>query len=123
MSSISTAPVSDRSKLLEDISKRTHFQHGPIDLIIEAWGGNDAIETAFEVARARFSTILTELEEELPLLRAEWHAILPLSPLVARRMLEAVVPFAAATFVIPKTSCPGAVPDSILAFFCTAPPF
>ena len=62
--------------LLPD-GKRWHFQHGPIDLVIEAWGDTDECARAYEQAWARFTTVLPELVEELALLR---KPISPLSP-------------------------------------------
>lgn len=48
---------------------RRHFQHGPIDLILEAWGAPAECARAYEQAWARFVTVLPELVEELSLLR------------------------------------------------------
>jgi hypothetical protein len=48
---------------------RRHFQHGPIDLIIQAWGAENECARAYDQAWARFVTVLPELVEELPLLR------------------------------------------------------
>ena len=50
---------------------RLHLHDGPIDLIIEAFGGPSAIEDAYAAAWVRFTTILDELCTELPLLRAD----------------------------------------------------
>jgi len=49
---------------------RWHFQHGPIDLVLEAWGEADECARAYEQAWARFETVLPELVAELPLLRS-----------------------------------------------------
>src|SRR5690606_40342124 len=46
-----------------------HLNHGPIDLIVEAFGEAAEIGAAYRQARRRFETILTELVEELPNLR------------------------------------------------------
>ena len=48
--------------------KRLHLQHGPIDLIVEAWGAGRA--DAYARAARRFETILEELVSELPLMRS-----------------------------------------------------
>ena len=47
--------------------RRRHFQHGPIDLVIEAFGGACETEAAYGQAWARFETILGELGEEVEL--------------------------------------------------------
>ena len=54
--------------LLPD-GRRLHLQHGPIDLVIEAFGPRDEIGAAYRQARTRFETVLTELVEELAVLR------------------------------------------------------
>src|SRR5262249_46586456 len=48
---------------------RWHFQHGPIDIVLEAWGDADECTRAYEQAWARFQTVLPELVRELPTLR------------------------------------------------------
>jgi ApbE superfamily uncharacterized protein (UPF0280 family) len=53
---------------LED-GRRLHLNHGPIDLIVEAFGEEDERCAAYAQAVARFETILTELVAELPRLR------------------------------------------------------
>jgi uncharacterized protein len=48
---------------------RWHFQHGPIDLVLQAWGGANECARAYEQAWARFVTVLPDLASELPTLR------------------------------------------------------
>ncbi len=49
---------------------RLHLQHGPIDLVIGVEAAlPDGRQRAFEAAAHRFDTVLSELVEELPLLR------------------------------------------------------
>ena len=48
---------------------RLHLQHGPIDLIIEAFGAADEVERAYGQAIDRFGDILPTLVRELPTLR------------------------------------------------------
>ena len=48
---------------------RLHLQHGPIDLIIEAFGAVEEVERAYAQATERFGDILPTLVGELPLLR------------------------------------------------------
>ena len=57
-----------QAALLAD-GRRLHLHHGPIDLVIEAFGAPREVEAAYTQARQRFETILTELVEELPSLR------------------------------------------------------
>ena len=48
---------------------RLHLQHGPIDLIIEAWGEPAEVADAYRRAWERFQPLLDELVAELPTLR------------------------------------------------------
>ena len=65
--------------------RRLHLQHGPIDLILEAWGPADESRAAYAQAAARFATILDELVPELPMLRPPDPAE-PCTGPVARRL-------------------------------------
>ena len=71
--------------------RRLHLQDGPIDLIVEAWGTAKNISAAYDAAARRFTGLLDELCDELPMLRqAADPAHCPLQGAVARRMHEAV---------------------------------
>ena len=48
---------------------RLHLQHGPIDLVIEAFGATSEVERAYGQAVDRFGDILPALVRELPTLR------------------------------------------------------
>ncbi len=95
--------------------RRLHLNHGPIDLIVEAFGAREEIAAAYRQAISRFQTILGELVEELPDLRD------PAGPVprafrgaTARRMEAAVWPFAG-QFITPMAAVAGSVADEILA--------
>jgi uncharacterized protein len=93
---------------------RLHLQHGPIDLIIEAFGAADEVARAYGQAVARFGDILPTLVRELPILRrpmGEAHPLLQ-GP-VARRMAEAVWPHRA-VYITPMAAVAGAVADEML---------
>lgn len=90
---------------------RLHLQHGPIDLIIEAFGRDR--QHALRAADARFATVLDELVAELPILRAPLTEVRPTGA-VAKRMEAAVAPFAD-RFVTPMAAVAGAVADAVLA--------
>ena len=95
--------------------RRRHFQHGPIDLVLEAFGGACVTEAAYGQAWARFETILEELVAELPALRAPLKETPPrLAGPVARAMTRACAPHRA-RFVTPMAAVAGAVADAILA--------
>jgi ApbE superfamily uncharacterized protein (UPF0280 family) len=100
---------------------RLHLNDGPIDLIIGAFAAQRAVAQAYAAATRRFSTILDELCEELPLLRSGVLAWSPLPRgLTARRMDAAVRPFADDCFITRMAAVAGAVADEILAAMVSA---
>lgn len=95
--------------------RRRHFQHGPIDLVIEAFGPADEVEAAYAQAWQRFQGVLGELVGELPLLRRPLGARDPaLEGPVAWRMLAACRPHRG-SYVTPMAAVAGAVADAVLA--------
>ena len=96
--------------------KRLHMNHGPIDLIVEAFGQQDERRAAYAQAAARFATILEELVAELPELRRPSSRDVPraFASRTARRMEAACRPFAE-SFVTPMAAVAGAVADEMLA--------
>ncbi len=110
-----TAPRAPQVARLAD-GRRLHLQDGPIDLVIEADGPDGVVEAAYAAAAARFAGLLDELCAELPALRA------PAAPeasalegAIARRMWEAVRPFADAHFITPMAAVAGAVAQEVLS--------
>jgi ApbE superfamily uncharacterized protein (UPF0280 family) len=95
--------------------RRLHLSDGPIDLIVEAFGDREQVAIAYEAARARFVCILEELCHELPLLR---QAIRKDSRtpdgIIARRMADAVSPYAGRCFITPMAAVAGAVAEEVL---------
>jgi ApbE superfamily uncharacterized protein (UPF0280 family) len=101
--------------------RRLHLQDGPIDLIVEARGGEANICAAYDAAARRFTGLLDELCSELPLLRQPADpARCLLQGTVARRMHDAVAPFAADHFITPMAAVAGAVAEEILAAMVNA---
>jgi ApbE superfamily uncharacterized protein (UPF0280 family) len=95
--------------------RRRHFQHGPIDLVLEAFGAPAETEAAYEQAWERFRTVLDELVAELPALRAPLRGAAPVvSGPVARAMHRACAPHRR-LFVTPMAAVAGAVADAVLA--------
>jgi len=95
--------------------RRLHLQDGPIDLIVEATGSQADKRVAYAAAVRRFSGLLDELCGELPMLRQAAHpARCLLQGKVARRMHDAVAPFAADCFITPMAAVAGAVAEEIL---------
>ncbi len=95
--------------------RRLHFQHGPIDLVLEAFGDGGQVQRAYERAWRRFAGVLPQLAAELALLRAPLGGPAPeLKSAVARRMLGACWPHRR-QFVTPMAAVAGAVADEVLA--------
>ncbi|MEI9427062.1 UPF0280 family protein [Mesorhizobium sp. Cs1299R1N3] len=95
--------------------KRLHLNHGPIDLIVEAFGDADECRAAYAQAVARFQTILIELVEELPELRLPAFFLAPraFAGPTARRMEAAVMPLAEC-FITPMAAVAGSVADEMI---------
>jgi hypothetical protein len=93
---------------------RWHFQHGPIDLVLEAWGEAPAVRAAYELAWRRFEGLLEELVAELPALRSPIGERVAVAGIVARRMVAACLPFRD-VFVTPMAAVAGAVADEVMA--------
>jgi uncharacterized protein len=100
---------------------RLHLSHGPIDVVLKAWGPPDALRAAYDAAARRFPAILPELCGELAQLRRPIQERPVVHSPVARRMLAACQPFAD-TFVTPMAAVAGAVADELLAHMTAAAP-
>src|SRR5512134_9243 len=97
-----------RAAMLPD-GRRLHLRHGPIDLIVEAWGKADEIRAAYAQAISRFQTVLDELVAELPMLRRPVDSAPPqVWGSVARRMVAACQVHTG-VFVTPMAAVAGAV--------------
>ncbi|MGL4262239.1 MAG: UPF0280 family protein [Afipia sp.] len=95
--------------------RRLHLHDGPIDLIVEARGTAANVRAAYDAAVGRFIGLLDELCGELPELRKPARlATNSLKGIVARRMHDAVAPFAAGHFITPMAAVAGAVAEEIL---------
>lgn len=98
---------------------RWHFQHGPIDLVIQAEGEADAVAAAHERSWRRFVPLLQELVGELPALRTPVSAVASACPLrgtVAQRMWRACRPLSG-DFITPMAAVAGAVAQEIVAAY------
>jgi len=95
-------------------SRRLHLQHGPIDLVIGAWGPAAGMARAYDQAWARFQDILDTLVAELAELRRPLGSAHPLlrGP-VARRMAAACWPHRD-VYITPMAAVAGSVADEIL---------
>ncbi|HMN83980.1 MAG TPA: UPF0280 family protein [Burkholderiaceae bacterium] len=98
---------------------RWHFQHGPIDLVIEAGGDPAACDDALQAAWRRFQPLLAELVSELPELRRDGREHPVVRGPVARRMVDACVPLAERfdLFLTPMAAVAGAVAEELAQAF------
>jgi ApbE superfamily uncharacterized protein (UPF0280 family) len=95
--------------------RRLHLNHGPIDLIIEAFGEAEEVAAAYRQATDRFATVLEELVAELPeLRRPSTSAPRSLMGPTARRMECAVTRFADRFFITPMAAVAGSVADEMM---------
>src|SRR3712207_1279500 len=102
---------------------RQHLSHGPIDVVLRAWGAEAEVRRAHEAAAARFGTILGELVAELAELKRPIADNPRVEGPVARRMVAAVRPFAQGPFeefVTPMAAVAGSVADELLAAMLAA---
>lgn len=102
---------------------RLHLHHGPIDIVLRAWGEAPQVEAAEQAATARLDGLLEALVAELAQLRRDAREGPVLRGAVARRMLAGCAPFAArGVFVTAMAAVAGAVADEVLAAMRAAAP-
>jgi ApbE superfamily uncharacterized protein (UPF0280 family) len=107
-------------RMLPD-GRRLHMQDGPIDLIVEGFGEAGELEAAYRAAAGRFVTVLDELCSELTFLRQPaWVDGPQPGGSAARRMVEAVRPYASRHFITPMAAVAGAVAEEILEVMTSA---
>jgi len=93
---------------------RLHLQHGPINLVIKAYGGDAEVRRAYERAERRLSGVLQSLVENLSLLRSpDVPACVQVTDATSQQMISAVRRFKG-QFVTPMAAVAGAVADTIL---------
>jgi len=94
--------------------RRWHFHHGPIDLVLEAFGESRETQVAYEQAWDRFRDLLGNLVEEIQILRTALGDRLPeVRGTTAGRMVTATWPHRG-VFVTPMAAVAGAVADEVL---------
>ena len=98
---------------------RWHFQHGPMDIIVGADGDARTLKQAHAQAWQRFSGILQELVQELPVLRRPVHGACPVHGSIARRMWLACQPYQN-SFITPMAAVAGSVAQELLQFYQAA---
>ena len=105
----------DRPEIHRISGNRLQLRHGPIDLIVEAFGSPAEVEAAYKQATDSFLTVLTTLVSDLPQLRTQSnkHGHL-FQGKIASNMAEAANIFAVDHYVTPMIAVAGAVSDHVL---------
>lgn len=98
---------------------RLHLSHGPIDVVVRAWGEAAEIRCAYDALWTRFQQILSELVVELSELRRPMQESPGVRSPVGRRMVEACAPFSD-RFVTPMAAVAGSVADELMAVMLAA---
>ena len=93
--------------------KRLHLHHGPIDLIIEAFGPSNEVRKSYKQAMEYFPSILPGLVSEIKELRKPYNRDWKPKGPVSHRMQEACRPYED-IFVTPMATVAGAVADQTL---------
>lgn len=95
--------------------RRLHMNHGPIDLVVEAFGPEDEVRQAYTQAAARFHGVLDELVSELPALRSPVDRRARRFRHATAQRMEAVCARHHPAFVTPMAAVAGGVADEVLA--------
>src|SRR5258705_5993664 len=100
-----------------------HRQYGQVDLLVEARGSEVNWRAAYGAGVQRFPGLLDDVCKELPVLRqAADPAGCLLRGAVARRMHDAVAPFASEHFITPMAAVAGSVAEEILGVMLQSAP-
>jgi uncharacterized protein len=100
---------------------RTHLHHGPIDVILKAWGSPEAVRAATRAATRAFPLILPTLADELKELRKPITKGPKVKGSIARRMVAACEPYSD-VYVTPMAGVAGAVAEGLLELMLKAAP-
>ncbi len=114
-----TALAFDAPQVRRLAGSRLHLSHGPIDLVIRAFGPRPAVEHAYRAAEACFVELLPCLVSVLVRLRQPVAEAIGLPP-PALLMHQATAPLAD-RFVTPMAAVAGAVADTVMATISAVP--
>ncbi len=94
---------------------RSHWHHGPIDIVLDLHGSIEQIDSAKQAMWLRFPNCLPELVGELALLRSPCVSLKSNAFVgaIANRMWQAVSPFQA-QFITPMAAVAGSVAQELL---------
>jgi uncharacterized protein len=101
---------------------RLQLRHGPIRVVLKAWGDAETVRKAQRLVTRHFPKILPELGEELAQLRKPSGAkAAKFNGATAQRMADAAASFSE-VFVTPMAAVAGAVAEEILRIMLAAGP-
>jgi uncharacterized protein len=97
------------------VHDRSHWQHGPIDIVMDLHGAKLQIDSAKQAMWLRFPQVLSELMLELTALRSNCFELKDgdLKGAIANRMRSAVLPFYQ-QFITPMAAVAGSVAQELL---------
>ena len=105
-------------KLSDD---RLQLRHGPIRVVLKAWGDPETVRKAQRLVTRHFPKILPELAGELAELRKPLTKAAKFQGKVAQRMADAAWPFAD-VYVTPMAAVAGSVAEEVLRILQAAGP-
>ncbi len=94
--------------------RRLHLQHGPSDLIVEAYGQPNEIALAYRQAMGAFQTVIADLMTDIHVLRCVPKPGSPPQGIIARNMWNAAITFSDERFITPMAAVAGAIADHII---------
>lgn len=100
---------------------RLHLNHGPIDVVLKAWGSADAVRAATRAAARGFPRVLPMLMEEIKELKKPIAKRPKVKGSIAARMVAAAEPFAD-VFVTPMAAVAGSVAEALIEVMVKAGP-
>ncbi|MBV1693525.1 MAG: UPF0280 family protein [Hyphomicrobiales bacterium] len=101
--------------------ERLHLSHGPIDVVLKAWGSADDVRKAHRAIMRGFPHVLPNLTEELKELRKPIDRKPKVKGSITARMVRATEPFAD-EFITPMAAVAGAVAEALLELMLKAAP-
>jgi hypothetical protein len=100
---------------------RLHLNHGPIDVVLKAWGTPENVRAATRAVARTFPRVLPTLMEEVKELKKPMARKPKVQGSIARRMVAACEPFSD-VFVTPMAAVAGAVAEALLDVMIGAAP-
>lgn len=112
----------DKPSINRMSDERMQLRHGPIRIVLKAWGEPENVRKAQRLVTRHFPKILPELSEELGVLRKPSSAkAANLQSATGQRMADAAALFSD-VFVTPMAGVAGAVAEEVMRIMLTAAP-